>query len=75
MKKILITGVGNVSKGIVEVLQNMSIRKVDSNEIITQIYNEPVYSQIDCLDYYKELIVPIKIFMIFTIILQAMFLQ
>jgi len=54
-EKILITGVGNVSKGIVEVLQNMSIRKVDSNEIITQIYNEPVYSQIDCLDYYKRI--------------------
>ena len=54
-EKILITGVGNVSKGIVEVLQNMSIRKVDSNEIITQTYNEPVYSQIDCLDYYKRI--------------------
>ena len=54
-EKILITGVGNVSKGIVEVLQNMSMRKVDPNEIITQIYNEPVYAQIDCLDYYKRI--------------------
>jgi hypothetical protein len=54
-EKILITGVGNVSKGIIEVLQNMSMLKVDSNEIMTKTYNEPVYSQIDCLDYYKRI--------------------
>ena len=49
--KIAVTGGGRVSKGAMEVLNGMKIRKVSPVEILTLDYNEPVYAQLNTRDY------------------------
>jgi len=51
--KILITGGGRVSKGAMEVLNEMGIRKVTPAQILNEHYNEAVYTQLNSRDYYK----------------------
>lgn len=49
--KILITGKGRVSNGSKEILDAMQIKEVSIAEYLNQNYTEPVYLQIDVLDY------------------------
>ncbi len=52
--KIVLTGKGKVGKGAKEILDYMKIKEVASDEYLTQQFDEPVYTQIDVLDYYKR---------------------
>ena len=51
--KIVLTGNGRVSKGCMEVLDGMNIKKVDVNEFLTEQFDEAVYCQINVEDYNK----------------------
>lgn len=52
--KILLTGGGRVSKGAMEVLDGMKIRKVSPAEFLSEYFNEPVYAQLNTRDYNKR---------------------
>jgi saccharopine dehydrogenase (NAD+, L-lysine forming) len=52
--KILITGNGRVSKGGLEILEALKIRKVDPEQYLFQQFDEPVYAQIDVDIYTKR---------------------
>lgn len=49
--KVLLTGKGRVGNGAKEMLDGMQMREVSSEDFLTQTFNEPVYTQIDVLDY------------------------
>jgi saccharopine dehydrogenase (NAD+, L-lysine-forming) len=49
--KIAVTGGGRVSKGAMEVLDGMKIRKVTPANFLERLYNEPVYTQLNTRDY------------------------
>lgn len=53
--KILLTGGGRVSKGAMEVLDGMKIRKVSPAEFLNEYFNEPVYAQLNTRDYNKRI--------------------
>lgn len=52
--KILLTGTGRVGNGAKEMLDAMHIRKVSVNDYLDYTFEEPVYCQIDVLDYNKR---------------------
>lgn len=52
--KILLTGGGRVSKGAMEVLDGMKIRKVSPAEFLNEYFNEPVYTQLNTRDYNRR---------------------
>ncbi len=52
--KIALTGGGRVSKGAMEVLDGMNIRKVTPADFIQNLYDEPVYTQLNSRDYNKH---------------------
>lgn len=52
--KIVLTGGGRVSKGAMEVLNGMGIRKVSPHELLTHDYHEPVYAQLNSRDYHQQ---------------------
>ena len=52
--KIVLTGKGRVSNGAKEMLDGMGMREASVEEFLTQTFNEPVYVQIDVLDYNKR---------------------
>jgi len=49
--KIVLTGKGRVSNGAKEMLDGMNIKEVSANDYLNNTYNEPVYTQLDVLDY------------------------
>ena len=51
--KIALTGGGRVSKGAMEVLDGMGIRKVTPADFLNELYDEPVYCQLNSRDYNK----------------------
>ncbi|MEQ8925930.1 MAG: NAD(P)-dependent oxidoreductase [Fulvivirga sp.] len=51
--KIAVTGGGRVSRGAMEVLNGMRIRKVTPADYISELYDEPVYTQLNSRDYNK----------------------
>lgn len=53
-KKILLTGSGKVAGGAREILDHLKIRKVDVKAFLDQDFKEPVYCNIDVLDYNKR---------------------
>lgn len=53
--KIVVTGHGKVGMGIKEILDGMKIKEVSSANFLNKIYSEPVYTQIDVLDYNKRI--------------------
>lgn len=53
-KKILLTGTGKVAGGACEILDHLKIRKVDVKTFLEQEFDEPVYCNIDVLDYNKR---------------------
>ncbi|NMM47033.1 NAD(P)-dependent oxidoreductase [Marinigracilibium pacificum] len=52
--KIVLTGGGRVSKGSMEVLNGMNIRKVSPHQFITENYDHPVYTQLNSIDYHER---------------------
>lgn len=52
--KILITGTGRVGNGAREMLDAMHIKQVDVKAYLEQRFQEPVYCQIDVLDYNRH---------------------
>ncbi len=52
--KIVLTGGGRVSKGAMEVLDGMGIRKVSVEEYLNESFDEAVYCQIGVQDYNKR---------------------
>ncbi|MCG2612465.1 NAD(P)-dependent oxidoreductase [Flavobacterium sp. SM15] len=52
--KIVLTGHGKVGMGAKEILDAMKIKQVSADDYLTKTYTEPVYTQIDVLDYNKR---------------------
>ena len=52
--KILITGCGRVGNGAREMVEGMGMRQVSANQYLTESFQEPVYCQIDVMDYNKR---------------------
>lgn len=52
--KIVLTGKGRVGNGAKEMLKGMHLREVSVKDFLTKEFNEPVYVQIDVLDYNKR---------------------
>ena len=52
--KIVVTGCGKAGMGVKEILDGMKIKQVSVDNFLTKIYSEPVYVQIDVLDYNKR---------------------
>ena len=52
--KIVLTGKGRVSNGAKEMLDAMHIKEISPNDYLTNSFNEPVYTQLDVLDYNKR---------------------
>ncbi|MEM7485536.1 MAG: NAD(P)-dependent oxidoreductase [Bacteroidota bacterium] len=52
--KILLTGKGRVGNGAKEMLDAMSLRKVNVADYLKDTFNEPVYCQIDASEYNKR---------------------
>ncbi len=50
--KIVLTGGGRVAKGAIEVLAGMQIRKVSPAELLHEVYDEPVFAQLNSRDYH-----------------------
>jgi alanine dehydrogenase len=53
--KIVLTGSGKVANGVKEILDGIKIKQVSIDGFLTKKYSEPVYIQIDVLDYNKRL--------------------
>jgi alanine dehydrogenase len=49
--KIVTTGTGKVGSGVKEMLDAIKIKEVSVENYLTKIYTQPVYVQIDVLDY------------------------
>lgn len=52
--KILLTGKGRVGGGVKEMLDGMGLRKVGYEAYLDNTFSEPVYCQIDVLEYNKR---------------------
>lgn len=52
--KIVLTGHGKVGMGAKEILDAMKIKQVTSDDFLSKVYTEPVYTQIDVLDYNRR---------------------
>lgn len=52
--KFVITGTGKVGNGAKEVLDAIKIKEVSVENYLTKNYSQPVYTQIDVLDYNKR---------------------
>lgn len=53
--KIVVTGGGRVSRGAMEVLNGMRIRKVTPAQLLEEHFDEPVYAQLNSRDYNKRI--------------------
>lgn len=52
--KIVLTGSGKVAHGAKEILDHLKIKQVGTKDYLEQEFNEPVYCQIDVMDYNKR---------------------
>ena len=52
--KIVLTGHGKVGMGAKEILDGIKIKQVSVDDFLNKKYTEPVYTQIDVLDYNKR---------------------
>lgn len=53
--KIVLTGKGRVGNGAKEMLKGMGLKKVNVDSFLNKQFPEPVYTQIDVLDYNKRI--------------------
>ena len=54
-EKILVTGKGRVGRGVIEMMKKCSIREVNVDDFINKDFQEPVYANLDVLDYNKRI--------------------
>ena len=54
--RIIVSGSGRVAKGAIEVLHDMNFRQVEPIEFLTEIFDEPIFTQIHPEDYVEHLI-------------------
>ncbi|MXN90516.1 alanine dehydrogenase [Flavobacterium sp. Sd200] len=52
--KIVLTGKGKVGMGAKEILDAMKVKEVSADNFLSKKYTEPVYTQIDVLEYNKR---------------------
>lgn len=52
--KIVLTGHGKVGMGAKEILDGIKVKQVSVDDFLHKVYNQPVYTQIDVLDYNKR---------------------
>lgn len=52
--KILLSGTGKVAKGAKEILNHLEIKKVSNGHYLTVNFTEPVYCNVDVMDYNKR---------------------
>lgn len=52
--KIVLTGSGKVAHGAIEILEHLKIQKVGVEEFLNESFENPVYCQIDVMDYNKR---------------------
>ena len=52
--KVVLTGKGRVGNGAKEMLKGMGMKRVSVKEFLNKTFNEPIYVQIDVLDYNKR---------------------
>ena len=52
--KIVVTGHGKVGVGIKEILDGVKIKEVSAEDFLNKNYSQPVYTQIDMLQYNKR---------------------
>lgn len=52
--KVVLTGTGKVGMGAKEVLDDMKMKQVSITDFLTKEFTEPVYTQIDLLDYNRR---------------------
>lgn len=53
--KIVLTGHGKVGMGAKEILDGMKLKQVSPDDFLNKIYSQPVFTQIDVLDYNKRI--------------------
>jgi len=53
--KFVVSGTGKVGTGAKEILDAMKIKEVSVEDYLTKNYTQPVYTQIDVLDYNKRI--------------------
>ncbi|MFB1021654.1 MAG: NAD(P)-dependent oxidoreductase [Vicingaceae bacterium] len=53
--KIVLTGLGRVAGGAIEVLNKMGVKKVDPTDFINKSFKEPVFTQLSVQEYFKKL--------------------
>lgn len=53
--KIVLTGHGKVGMGAKEILDGMKLKQVAPEDFLNKIYSQPVYTQIDVLEYNKRI--------------------
>ena len=52
--KIILTGKGRVGNGVKEILDRIPIRQVSVDDFLNKNFKEPIYVQLDALDYNKR---------------------
>ncbi len=52
--KIVLTGGGRVTKGTMEVLHGVGIRKVTPHDFLEEMFDEPVFTQLNSRDYHTR---------------------
>ncbi|MCV9387861.1 NAD(P)-dependent oxidoreductase [Reichenbachiella ulvae] len=52
--KIAITGGGRVAKGAMEIMHGLGIRRVSPAQFVSQVYDEPVFCQLNNRDYNRH---------------------
>lgn len=52
--KLFLTGDGRVGSGTLEVLNELRIKKITPTEFLSNQYNQPVFTQLDVLDYNRH---------------------
>jgi alanine dehydrogenase len=53
--KIVLTGTGRVGSGAAEVLLDMGIQQVEPEDFLNNLYNQPVFTQLECKHYAERI--------------------
>ena len=54
-EKIILTGKGRVSNGVLEILRQVNIKEVSKEDFITETFNEAVFCRIETMDYNERI--------------------
>ena len=49
--KVVLTGLGRVGGGAIEIVEKLGLKKVDPKTFLTETFEEPVYTQLSVVDY------------------------